>query len=73
MDQKTPETRFMEFGISLGLLLGAAVGITLWLLTEQFVFFPIFVGSGLTVGVAVGASIDQQIEDEEKKDRRINR
>lgn len=73
MDQKTPETRYMEFGISLGLLFGAAMGITLWLLTEQFVFFPVFVGSGLTVGVAIGASIDQQIEDEKKTDRRINR
>ena len=31
---------------------GAAVGAVIWLLFDMFVFFPVFIGCGLTIGLA---------------------
>ncbi|MFN2223271.1 MAG: hypothetical protein PVH65_04945 [Chloroflexota bacterium] len=40
-------------GLVLGLLFGAALGVVLWLVTDTFVFFPVFVGAGLSIGLAL--------------------
>ena len=56
------KTSYTGLGVSLGLLFGAALGVVLWLATDSFVFFPVFVGAGLSIGVALGAARDQQRE-----------
>ncbi|MDH4142922.1 MAG: hypothetical protein OEV61_09940 [Chloroflexota bacterium] len=43
-------------GMSIGMLLGAILGAIVWLSTGQFVFWVIFVGGGLSVGLAIGSS-----------------
>lgn len=40
-------------GLLLGMIFGAALGVVLWLATDTFVFFPVFVGAGLSVGLAL--------------------
>jgi hypothetical protein len=47
-------------GTSWGFSLGAALGIVLWITTGNFIFFPIFVGAGLSIGLATGAERDQK-------------
>lgn len=54
-----PDDRYIALGVSLGLLFGAALGIIIWIVADQFIFFPIFVGAGLSIGVAVGAGYAQ--------------
>lgn len=61
--QSDKETSSTGLGLSLGLLFGAALGVVLWLATDTFVFFPVFVGAGLSIGVALGAARDQQETD----------
>lgn len=34
------------------MLLGALVGFIIWMITETFVFLPVFIGAGLTIGLA---------------------
>jgi hypothetical protein len=57
------ETNNTGLGIALGMLFGAALGVVLWLATDTFVFFPVFVGAGLSIGLAIGAARDQQETD----------
>jgi hypothetical protein len=39
--------------LAIGLLIGAALGVVLWLTTDTFVFFPVFAGAGLSIGLAL--------------------
>jgi hypothetical protein len=43
-------------GMSAGMLLGAALGTVVWLSTGQFVFWVIFMGGGLVIGLALGST-----------------
>ncbi|MDH4142026.1 MAG: hypothetical protein OEV61_05395 [Chloroflexota bacterium] len=43
-------------GMSVGMLLGAILGAIVWLSTGQFVFWVIFVGGGMSAGLAIGSS-----------------
>jgi hypothetical protein len=43
-----------SIGMSLGMLFGAALGTIVWVSTGQFVFWVIFLGGGMTVGLALG-------------------
>ena len=43
-------------GMSVGMLFGAALGTTVWLSTGEFVFWVIFMGGGMTLGLAIGAA-----------------
>ena len=56
--QSAEETNFSALGVSLGMLFGAALGLVIWIATDTFVFFPVFIGAGLTVGLAIGAGRD---------------
>jgi len=40
-------------GMAMGMLFGAALGVVLWVATANLVFFPIFVGAGLSIGLAI--------------------
>jgi hypothetical protein len=40
-------------GLAIGLLFGVALGVILWIATDTFVFFPVFVGAGLSIGLAL--------------------
>jgi hypothetical protein len=31
----------------------ASLGVVLWLATDTFVFFPVFIGAGLSIGLAL--------------------
>ena len=57
------ETNYTGLGVGLGLLFGTALGVVLWMATDSIVFFPVFVGAGLSIGVALGAARDQQQRD----------
>ena len=37
-------------------LAGAGLGLLVWLLADLFVFFPVFLATGTTVGLALNAS-----------------
>lgn len=52
-------------GLLLGLIYGASFGTILWLTTDNTIYFPIFLGTGLVLGLAVGAARNKQ--GEEKK------
>lgn len=43
-----------SLGMSVGMLFGAALGTIVWLSTGQFVFWVIFMGAGMTLGMAIG-------------------
>ena len=59
-NQSKAENHYTNLGMSLGMLFGAALGVVIWLATDTFVFFPVFIGSGLSTGLAIGAGLDQQ-------------
>ena len=42
-----------SLGLALGMLFGAALGVVLWLATDTFVFFPVIIGAGLSIGLAL--------------------
>ena len=52
--QSSEETNYTGLGMSLGMLFGAALGLVIWLTTDTFVFFRVFIGAGMSVGLAVG-------------------
>jgi hypothetical protein len=43
-------------GMSIGMLLGALLGIVVWISTGEFVFWVIFMGGGMTTGLALGTA-----------------
>ncbi len=40
--------------LATSMLLGALVGFIIWMVTDSFVFLPVFLGAGLAVGLALG-------------------
>ncbi len=48
---------------AVGMLIGAAIGVIIWLTTDLFVFFPVFIAVGTTLGIAWSQS--NPVEDEE--------
>ena len=59
-NQSTEQTNYTSLGMSLGMVFGAALGIVIWLATDTFVFFPVFIGAGMSTGLAVGAAKDKE-------------
>ncbi len=49
--------RATSIGMSLGMLFGAALGTIVWISTGQFVFWVIFLGGGMSVGLALGSAM----------------
>jgi hypothetical protein len=47
-------------GLALGLIFGVALGLVLWSATDVIAFFPIFVGAGISIGLAIGAARDKE-------------
>ncbi|HSG18633.1 MAG TPA: hypothetical protein VLE70_20225 [Anaerolineae bacterium] len=47
-------------GLALGLIFGTALGLVLWMATDSIVFFPVFVGAGISLGLAIGAARDRE-------------
>ena len=43
-------------GMSAGMLLGAALGAIVWISTGEFVFWVIFTGGGMVLGLALGSA-----------------
>ncbi len=43
-------------GMSAGMLFGAALGTIVWLSTGEFVFWVIFMGGGMVLGLAIGSA-----------------
>jgi len=44
-------------GMSIGLLLGSILGTIVWISTGEFVFWVVFMGGGMTVGLAMGTGL----------------
>ena len=55
--QTLDRQRATTLGMSLGMLFGAALGTVVWVSTDQFVFWVIFMGGGMAVGLAIGSSL----------------
>jgi hypothetical protein len=47
---------YLSIGMSLGMLIGAGFGTIAWILTDEFVFWVIFMGAGLTIGIGLGSA-----------------
>ena len=43
-------------GLALGLIFGTALDLVLWLATDRIVFFPVFVGAGVSLGLTIGTA-----------------
>lgn len=41
--------------LAVAMLIGALTGFALWMVTETFVFLPVFIGAGLAFGLVLGA------------------
>jgi hypothetical protein len=50
------ESSSVAIGLSLGLLFGAILGTIVWISTDEFVFWVIFMGAGMTLGLALGSA-----------------
>lgn len=50
----------LALGVALGMLGGGILGAIVWFSTGEFVFLPIFVGGGLTVGLGAGAALENR-------------
>ena len=58
--EPSSEMSYTGRGITMGMLFGAALGLVIWLTSGIFVFFPVFVGAGLTIGIAIGMEQDEE-------------
>lgn len=54
--QRQMESSPAAVGMSLGMLFGAALGTIVWISTDEFVFWVIFMGAGMTLGLALGSA-----------------
>jgi hypothetical protein len=55
-DAHTVSSPAASLGMSVGMVLGAVLGAIVWLSTGHFVFWVIFMGGGMTAGLAIGSS-----------------
>ncbi len=46
--------RMTSLGMSIGMLFGAVLGFIVWMSTDEFVFWVIFMGGGMVTGLAAG-------------------
>ena len=53
---------YTDRGMTLGMLFGAALGVVIWLTSGLFVFFPVFVGAGFSIGLAIGKEREKEAE-----------
>jgi hypothetical protein len=51
-------------GFALGMLTGAVIGFALWIGTDTFVFFPVFLGVGVVFGMIFSAQRGGQRKDD---------
>ena len=49
------ETARAGRGLALGLIFGTALGLALWFVTDIPVFFPVFAGAGICIGLVIDA------------------
>lgn len=50
------ESPSVGIGLALGLLFGGILGTIVWISTGEFVFWVIFMGGGLSIGLALGSA-----------------
>ncbi len=48
---------FAARGMAFGMLLGAILGTIVWISTDQFVMWVVFMGGGMVVGLAIGQAL----------------
>lgn len=60
-----------SFAVGMGI--GAAIGVIIWLTTDLFVFFPVFIAVGTTLGIAWSQSKPVEDEEDEPEDRTSQR
>jgi len=53
-------SRMTSLGMSIGMLFGAILGVVVWISTEEFVFWVIFMGGGMVSGLAIGRSLAER-------------
>jgi len=52
------ETSYLAVGMSVGLVLGGALGIVYGILTDNMAFMTIAVGGGLVIGLSIGTALE---------------
>lgn len=62
------EPKYTGLAITLGMMAGAAVGFAIWIATDTFVFFPVGIVSGLTVGLAFIERLKSRASNEDEND-----
>ena len=55
-DVTSPASNLPALGMSAGMLLGALLGVIVWVSTGNFVFWVVFMGGGMVSGLAIGTS-----------------
>jgi hypothetical protein len=53
---RTTASSRQALGMSAGMLFGAALGAIVWMSTGEFVFWVIFMGGGMVLGLAIGSA-----------------
>jgi hypothetical protein len=52
-------------GMCLGFLIGAALGIILWLVTQHLLLFPALVGISMVIGLTIGNQFEMHEREKE--------
>lgn len=49
--------RGASLGLAPGMVSGAGLGLILWMATGEFVLWIVFLGAGMTLGLAIGSAV----------------
>jgi hypothetical protein len=58
--QDPERPNYQVLGFSLGMIFGVALGLTLAALTHKILFFAVFTGAGMSLGLAIGADLERR-------------
>ena len=54
------ETKYMTLGQIYGMIFGSGLGVLLWIMLDNMVFWIIGLGGGMSIGIVIGAALDQR-------------
>lgn len=54
MADRREKDNLSPMALAVSMLSGAVVGFIIWIATDTFVFLPVFIGVGLTIGLVWG-------------------
>lgn len=60
MSDKRQASGSEVFSMAAGMVIGAIIGAAFWLTTDTFVFFPVFIGVGLVLGLVFKDAMEKR-------------